>query len=98
MARRFRIASHTHSTSGGVTTRTRHGQLNTPVLWVQAKFSAMGRKRSFGLGAPLMGVRPVSDAATMTPVERTYFWRRQLLNPFAFIDAPPAIAALEPQA
>lgn len=38
----------------------------------------------------------VCDEAGLTALERRYFWRRQVLNPFAFVDAPPEIAALEP--
>lgn len=38
----------------------------------------------------------ICDEAALKPVERSYFWRRQVLNPFAFVGAPPDIAALEP--
>lgn len=40
----------------------------------------------------------ICEDAGLTEIERQYFWRRQVLNPFAFVNAPPDIAALEPQA
>lgn len=36
----------------------------------------------------------VCDEASLPPVERNLFWRRQFLNPYAFEDAPPEIAEL----
>jgi len=40
----------------------------------------------------------VADEAGLTPVDRAYFWRRQVLNPYAFVGAPEPIARLEPAA
>ena len=38
----------------------------------------------------------VCDEAALAPIERDRLWRRQILNPFAFYDAPAGIAALAP--
>jgi serine/threonine-protein kinase HipA len=38
--------------------------------------------------------KPVCDQAALSEVDRNFMWRRQFLNPFAFVDAPEAIAEL----
>jgi serine/threonine-protein kinase HipA len=38
--------------------------------------------------------KTVCDEAALSEVDRNFLWRRQFLNPFAFIDAPDAIAEL----
>jgi serine/threonine-protein kinase HipA len=38
--------------------------------------------------------KEVCDAAALPEVDRNFMWRRQFLNAFAFIDAPPALADL----
>ena len=36
----------------------------------------------------------VCDQAALSEVDRNFMWRRQFLNPYAFVDAPEAIAGL----
>ena len=36
----------------------------------------------------------VCDEASLSEVDRNFLWRRQFLNPYAFIDAPEAITRL----
>lgn len=38
--------------------------------------------------------KEVCDAAALSQVDRNFLWRRQFLNPFAFVDAPAALAKL----
>jgi serine/threonine-protein kinase HipA len=38
--------------------------------------------------------KPVCDQAALSEVDRNFMWRRQFLNPFAFVDTPLAIAEL----
>jgi serine/threonine-protein kinase HipA len=38
--------------------------------------------------------REVCDAAALAEVDRNFLWGRQFLNPYAFVDAPEAVAAL----
>jgi serine/threonine-protein kinase HipA len=38
--------------------------------------------------------KQVCDEAELTQVDKNFLWRRQFLNPYAFIDAPKAIAEL----
>jgi serine/threonine-protein kinase HipA len=38
--------------------------------------------------------KEVCDAAALSQVDRNLLWRRQFLNPFAFVDAPAALAKL----
>jgi serine/threonine-protein kinase HipA len=35
----------------------------------------------------------VCDEANLNEVDRTLFWRRQFLNPFAFLNAPDGVLA-----
>ncbi|TPQ35651.1 phosphatidylinositol kinase, partial [Bradyrhizobium guangdongense] len=38
--------------------------------------------------------KEVCDAAALSQVDRNFLWGRQFLNPFAFVDAPAALAKL----
>jgi serine/threonine-protein kinase HipA len=38
--------------------------------------------------------KQVCDEASLSPIDRRLFWRRQFLNPFAFEGAPPDVSAL----
>ncbi|MBP1299784.1 type II toxin-antitoxin system HipA family toxin [Bradyrhizobium elkanii] len=38
--------------------------------------------------------KQVCDEAALSEVDRNYLWRRQFLNPYAFVDAPQAVAGL----
>lgn len=38
----------------------------------------------------------ICDEAQLSEIDRNLMWRRQFLNPFAFDDAPPALASLLP--
>ncbi len=35
--------------------------------------------------------RSTCDEASLSEVDRTFFWRRQFLNPFAFLHAPDGV-------
>jgi len=66
------------------------GTLDSPMPF-GGRDTQLTMTRVFGPEPPS---KRVCDEAALGQVDRNLFWRRQFLNPYAFIGAPEAITAL----